>query len=67
MEELTLEILDEAMKQLPPVPVPRGLKISFNDFNKMIDALERVVQVKYIGTFIYPSRDMEDGTYEFIW
>lgn len=67
MSELTLEILDEAIKQLPPTSMPRGLKISPNDYRKMVEALEAVVQIKYIGTFIFPDEDVKDNTYEFIW
>ena len=65
--ELTLEILEEAIRQLPPTPMPRGLKISVNDYNKMMEALEEVAQIKYTGTFIYPDEDRADYTYEFVW
>ncbi len=66
MNELTIEMLEEVIKQLPPTPMPKGLKISPNDYSKMVEALDKVAQIKYTGTFIYPDEDMADGTYEFV-
>ena len=65
--ELTLEILREAIKQIPPTPTPKGLKISVNDYNRMVGALKEGAQIDYRGTFIYPDESMTDNTYEFVW
>jgi len=65
--ELTLAILEEAIKQLPPMPMPKGLRISVNDYNKMVEAFREVLRINYTGTFIYPDESMADNTYEFVW
>ncbi len=54
-------------KQLPPTPLPKGLKISVNDYNKMVEALKVVAQIDYTGTFYIPDEKMADYTYEWVW
>ena len=37
-EELTLEILNEAISKLPPTPHPRRIRISYGDYRRLREA-----------------------------
>ena len=66
-EELTLEILTEVIKQIPPEPQPKGLKISRGDYDRMRVSLQVVAGIEYRGTYIFPDDTMADNTYEWVW
>ena len=70
--ELTLEILQEAVDKLPKAKYPKRMKISYQDyrrFRQACDALGIFPELKKnispgFRMEIVPSLDMSDGHYE---
>lgn len=72
-EELTFEILDEAIKQLPPITYPKQIRVSYRDYRLFREACDFCgifpVESKsplgtLAGTFILPDAEVPDDFYE---
>lgn len=74
-EELTLEILEEAMSKLPPITYPKRMRISYYDYRWFRAACdffgilpEKTESVSPgFGMDIVPDIDVHDGHYEVDW
>ena len=73
---LTLEILEEAMKQLPPVTYPKRIRISYGDYRRLRESCELFkicpeqpggYTLGFCGEWIMPDKDIRDNTYEVDW
>ena len=70
--ELTLEIMQEAIDKLPKEKYPKRMKIGYRDyrrFREACDALSIFPELREnvtlsLGMEIVPSLDMNDGQYE---
>ena len=76
MSELTLEILDEAIRQLPPVTYPKRIHISFGDYQRLREASDFFnifpeqpggYTLGFLGEIIIPDADIADNHYEIDW
>lgn len=74
--ELTLEILEEAISQLPKTQYPRRTRISIGDYRRLRGACdvfkicpEQVGGFTYgfMGEEIVPDETVEDNHYKFEW
>jgi len=74
--ELTLEILDKIINELPPVTYPRKIRISFGDYHKLREASDIFKFIPespkgytqgFCGEIIIPDIDVVDGCYELDW
>jgi len=75
-EELTLEILDKAISQLPPITYPKQIRISYGDYRRLREACE-VFKIcpeqpsgytsGFCGEKIIPDVDVKDNHYEVDW
>jgi len=75
-DELTLEILEEAMKQLPPTTYPKKIRVSYGDYNRLREACEFLgicpeqkggYTLGFCGEWIVPDADIADNHYEVDW
>ena len=73
--ELTLDILDEAIRQLPPISYPKRIRISYGDYHRFREAcdhfgilpeLKENVSLGF-GMPIIPDNQVSDGEYEYDW
>ena len=75
MQELTLEILEEAIKQLPPLPRIKHIRISYGDYRKLRDACKvfnicpekQGYTLGFLGEHIMPDIKVQDNHYEIDW
>ena len=76
MEELTLEILDEAIKQLPPVTYPKCIRVSYGDYRRLREACDVFkifpeqpgrFTLGFCGEWIMPDVNVADNHYEVDW
>ena len=75
-EELTLEILEEAISQFPPVSYPKHVRISYGDYRRLREAC-KVFQIcpeqpegytlGFCGEWIMPDIDIADNHYAVDW
>ena len=74
--ELTLEILAEAISQLPPITYPRRIRISYGDYRKLREASDifeifpeqpEGYTLGFCGEQIIPDINVKDNHYEFDW
>jgi len=74
--ELTLEILDSLIKQLPPVTYPKRIRISLGDYRRLREASDFIkiypeqpggYTFGFCGEIIMPDKDIADNDYEFDW
>ncbi len=72
-DELTLEILDEAIGQLPPITYPRQIRISYGDYQRMREACDMLeifleqtdgVSLGMLGERIVSDKNIADNHYE---
>ena len=75
-EELTLEILEEAIGKLPPVTYPKRIRISYGDYRRMREACDIFkvfpeqkggYTLGFLGEWIMPDINVEDNYYEIDW
>ena len=74
-EELTLEILEEAISKLPPVRYPKRMRISYGDYRRLREACDYfgiLPELKHnvspgFGMEIVPDISIEDKNYEIDW
>jgi len=73
--ELTLDTLDEVIKQLPPTRYPKRMRISYGDYRRLREAcdhfgilpeLKENVSLGF-GMQIVPDVEIRDGEYEWDW
>ena len=73
MNELTLEILEEALSKLPPITYPKRMRVSYGDYRRMREAcdifgvlpeLRENVSLGF-GMEIVPDTSIEDNHYVF--
>lgn len=76
IEELTLEILQEAISRLPPVTYPKRIRVSYGDYRRLREACEIFkifperpdgYTLGFCGEWIMPDVDMADNHYEVDW
>ena len=75
-DELTLEILEEAISKLPPVTYPKQIRISYGDYRKLREASD-VFKIfpeqkggytyGFCGERIIPDINVKDNCYEIDW
>lgn len=74
--ELTLEILEGAIKQLPPMPRIKRIRISYGDYRKLREACNifkicpeqpKGFTYGFMGERIEPDVDVKDNHYEIDW
>ncbi len=75
-QELTLEILEEAMSKLPPVSYPKRIRISYGDYRKLREACgvfkfppeqSPGYTLGFCGEWIIPDVNVADNHYEVDW
>ncbi len=75
-EELTLEILEEAISKLPPITYPKYIRISYGDYQRLREACdvfkifpEQVggYTLGFCGEWIMPDAYIKDNHYEIDW
>ncbi len=76
MGELTLEILEEAISQLPQITYPKCIRISYGDYRRMREACDvfRICPEQpdgytlgFCGEWIMPDISIMDNHYEIDW
>lgn len=74
--ELTLEILEEAISQLPSITYPRRIRISYGDYRRLREAYEifkifpeqpNGYTLGFCSEIIMPDIDVADNHYELDW
>ncbi len=75
-DELTLEILEEAMSKLPPITYPKRMRISYGDYHRLREACDiykicpeqpEGFTFGFCGEWIMPDVNIADNHYEFDW
>ena len=75
-QELTLEILDEAISKLPPITYPKRIRISYGDYHRLREACNALeifpeqrggYTLGFCGEWIMPDADIADNHYEVDW
>jgi len=74
--ELTLKVLQEAARNLPPVTYPKYIRISHGDYHRMRESCNMLrifpeqpggYTLGFLGEHIVPDSSIEDGQYEVDW
>ena len=75
-EELTLEMLEEAISKLPPITYPKRIRISYGDYRRLREACA-VFKIcpeqpsggtfGFCGELIVPDAYIADNHYEVDW
>ena len=75
-DELTLEILDEAIRKLPPISYPKRIRVSYGDYRRLREACDifkifpeqpEGFTLGFFGEMIIPDVDIKDNHYELDW